>query len=176
LEAWVTDFDRMPQGQAVNALGKQFQEGFEVVGIERFARHELPVDWPELVLQFRQTARQEALDRFAGVAQHFPVRRIARRLDGEDEGVGRFRVPLGIALGLRRAIVCAVDFYGSELPAGVLEFALARMAFWVEGASPWVIDPSPDADPDNAAAFFSHKDSFIGDTGAPPDGARGAPR
>jgi hypothetical protein len=70
----VPHFERMPDLTAIDFMGQQIHESFEVVGIELFGRGELPIDRAELVLQFEHAAREETVDGFAGLRKHPPIR------------------------------------------------------------------------------------------------------
>ena len=51
---------------SVRALWQQPEEGLEIDRIELFRRHELPVDRPQLVLQFHHATGEESVDRNGG--------------------------------------------------------------------------------------------------------------
>ena len=120
---------------------QELEEGLEVRR-RTLGRRELPDDRPELV-ELGQAAADEALDRFAGLAEHAPVGRVARGLDREHEVVGRRVAPLREARRALRAVVGAVDLDRGDLPARVLELARLRQPGRIEGLAPGLVDQPP---------------------------------
>ena len=60
----MTDLDGMAQCPAVDFLGQELEKAFEIVRVEFFRGHELPVDRTELVAEMRESLLDEAGDRF----------------------------------------------------------------------------------------------------------------
>src|SRR5262245_12959125 len=139
----------MPQGEAVEALRQQREEGGKVVAVKALGRRELPEDRPELRSQLMQAAPEKAVNRGLRFGQYAPVRGVARALHREHEIVRRLIRPLAEARGLLRRIEGTVDLYAGELAAGVLQLARLRPFLWIEYAAPRLIDPAADADADH---------------------------
>src|SRR5205807_7542287 len=102
----------------------------------------------ELVTQFDDAARNEALEDRACAGEIGAVRRHSRPLEREDEILRRLVVPAAEARRLLRAVEGAVDLDRGELAAGIAELARLRQARRVEDAAPGWKDPSADADAD----------------------------
>src|SRR3546814_8360702 len=79
---------------------------------------------------------------------HLPVGRKARRLDAEPEAVGHRFGPVRKGFRLLAAIIGAVDLDPGQLPPGIVQLALLRVPWRIEGPAPRLIGPTPDSDTD----------------------------
>ena len=110
--------------------------------------HELPEDRAELVAELDESLRHEAPDRFAALGEDFPIGAKARRLDREDEAVGRGLRPAFEGRGLEGGIIGAVDLDRAQRAAGEFELLFLAQALRIEGPAPRLEGPAADADSD----------------------------
>ncbi len=148
-KAGVAYFQYMAQPDAIDFPWQQRKKRLEVLGLERLARRELPDDRPELGTQFGNAAVEKALDRLPAFGQYPAVGRKTRRLDRENEIVGRLLLPLDERRAFLRAVVGAVDLDRRQPAAGELELARLRQFLRIERAAPGGIGPAANADADH---------------------------
>src|ERR1700730_8402960 len=140
--------DGMPQRAAIDVMRQQFGERGERAFVNRHVRRELPQDRPELVAQFDDAARDEALEDRARAGEIGAGRRHSRPFEREDETLRRLVMPAAITRRFLRAVEGTVDLDRGEPAAGIAELARLRQARWVEDAAPRRIDPAADTDAD----------------------------
>ena len=80
-KTFVPHLHGMSQGSAVEALRQQRQECRKIIRLESLCGRELPENRPELRFQFKQAARQEALDGRAGLGEQAAVGGEARSFE-----------------------------------------------------------------------------------------------
>lgn len=137
-------------GRGARAARQEPEETTQPLRIEMKARRQLPKDGPQLVSQAEQPVGEEVGEGDLHVLEPLDVRDEARRLDREDEAVGRLLAPRGVGLRALKGIERAVDLERRQPARRVGELAGAREPPRVESPAPAVVGPAGDADPDLA--------------------------
>ena len=75
------------------------------------------------MLEPDQATVEKTPHRFAGTGQYSPVHDESRRLEREDEIIGRLLVPLAEGRGLLQTVVGAIDLNAAQMSAGKFQFA-----------------------------------------------------
>src|SRR5690606_16602723 len=99
-EAVMSQLDRVTQRPSIGLRRQKVEETAEIVSVEGLCGRELPVDRPQFLLEFKDTAGQKAPDRLARLGKHAAIGGEARPLDREDEALRRLLVPAPEALRL----------------------------------------------------------------------------
>src|SRR3546814_9200534 len=120
--------------------------------MELLGARELQQVRPQLVAELGNALGAEALDRLPRLGQHLAIGAEARRLDREDEARRRCLSPALEGRRLLAAVISGVDLDRGHMGRGIFKLARLGQVVRIEDTPPGLVGPSPDADPNGAAA------------------------